>query len=114
MDSFELFLQHVGRRIRELRKARHWTQEELAHRAGISRTYMGTVELGAKEPSLRTLFRVAHAMEVALVELFVPLATARPQAHEVVARLSARLLEKGRTGRELRKVEELVDTLLRK
>lgn len=49
----------------ELRKARlkaGLTQEELAHRAGISRNYVSLMELDQKSPTVDTLMRVCHAM----------------------------------------------------
>lgn len=36
----------VGERIRNLRKERDWTQEELAYRANIHRSHLGEIERG--------------------------------------------------------------------
>ena len=59
-----------GRRIRELRKARGFSQEELAHRAGVHYTYIGGIERGERNPALVNIGRIAAALEVTLAELF--------------------------------------------
>jgi transcriptional regulator with XRE-family HTH domain len=60
----------VGRRIRELRKAKGWSQEHLADEADVHRTYMWGVEQGRRNPSLKHLTRVADALDVPLTALF--------------------------------------------
>ena len=59
-----------GRRIRELRKARGFSQEELAHRAGLHYTYIGGIERGERNPALVNIGRIAAALKVPLAELF--------------------------------------------
>jgi ribosome-binding protein aMBF1 (putative translation factor) len=59
-----------GRRVRELRKARGFPQEELAHRAGIHYTYIGGIERGERNPALVNINRIAAALGVPLAELF--------------------------------------------
>lgn len=61
-----------GRRVRELRTARGWSQEELAHRAGVHWTYLGGIERGERNPALLNIGRVARALGVSLGELFDP------------------------------------------
>mgnify|MGYP000923801525 CR=1 FL=1 len=39
-------------------------QEELAHRAGLSRTFIGRIEISTTQPSLTALFALARALEV--------------------------------------------------
>ena len=62
-----------GKRVRELRKARGLSQEELAHRAGIHWTYLGGIERGVRNPALVNIGRIARALRVPLVELFAGL-----------------------------------------
>ncbi|HEY4380890.1 MAG TPA: helix-turn-helix transcriptional regulator [Acidobacteriaceae bacterium] len=45
----------LGKRIRELRKARGWRQLDLAEQAGINENYVSDLELGRKEACLRIL-----------------------------------------------------------
>lgn len=45
------------------------SQEELAHRAGLHRSFVARLELAETQPSLAVLFRLAEALEVDVVEL---------------------------------------------
>ena len=60
----------LGKRIRELRKKKGLTQEELGARAGISYKYLGSIERGLENPSFRHLAKIARALGVELSELF--------------------------------------------
>ncbi|KTB47429.1 putative transcriptional regulator [Dehalogenimonas alkenigignens] len=59
-----------GERIRTLRQLRKLSQEELAFRAGIHRTYLGGIERGERNPALRNINALAEALSVSLSELF--------------------------------------------
>ena len=61
-----------GDRIRQLRNDRGWSQEELADRAGLHRTYIGSVERGEQNLSLVNIERLAATLGVSLAELFAP------------------------------------------
>jgi len=63
-----------GARIRQLRNDQGWSQEELADRAGLHRTYIGSVELGEQNLSLINIERLAATLGVSLAELFAPFA----------------------------------------
>jgi transcriptional regulator with XRE-family HTH domain len=54
----------VGRRIRELRQRKGWSQEKLAEEARLHRTYIGQVERGEKSIGVENLFRIAKALGV--------------------------------------------------
>lgn len=60
----------LGKRIRELRKARGFSQETFAHECGIHRTYMGDVERGERNIALDNLVKIADALNLELTELF--------------------------------------------
>jgi transcriptional regulator with XRE-family HTH domain len=62
-------LRALAIRIKELRKQKAISQEELAHRAGLSRTGMGFVETGKRWPRLDTLMKVADGLNITLDEL---------------------------------------------
>ena len=55
--------------VRQLREARGWSQERLAHRAQLNRSYMGEIERATAMPSLATAGTLAQALEVPLSEL---------------------------------------------
>ena len=59
----------VGERIRQLRKQLNLSQDELAHLAGISSTFMGQIERGDKCPSLETFLKLSSALNVSPVTL---------------------------------------------
>ena len=59
-----------GARIAELRKQRNISQEELAERCGVHRTYIGSVERGEKSPTLNTIDKFAKGLDVEIVEFF--------------------------------------------
>jgi len=60
----------LGRRIRQLRQGKGWSQEYLADEAGMHRTYMWGIEQGVRNPSVRHLTRIADALNVSLGTLF--------------------------------------------
>jgi len=66
----DLVAKSLGRRVRELRTARAWSQERLAEEAGMHRTYMWGIEQGTRNPSLRHLSRLADALGIPLQSLF--------------------------------------------
>jgi len=106
-------LERVGRRVAELRHERGLSQEDLAHRAGLSRTYVGAIETGAKQPTLRTLSLLADKLDVFVAEFFLPTHTTGSASKEVLARIKARLMTPRLTAADLRKIEELIDAFLR-
>lgn len=59
----------LGRTIRELRKRRGFSQESFADEVGIHRTYMGAVERGERNVSLKNLMRIAKTLGVPLSSL---------------------------------------------
>ena len=63
------FGERFGIVVRQLREARGWSQERLAGRAGLNRSYMGEIERAAVMPSLATAAKLAHALEVPLSDL---------------------------------------------
>jgi len=56
-------------RLKKFRAARGMTQEALALKAGISRTYIARLELGQQDPSLGTLEKLAKALKVTVGRL---------------------------------------------
>lgn len=59
-----------GDRIKELRQTKKMTQEDLAFKVGVDRSYMGFLERGEKNPTLKRLIGIAKAFEISLSELF--------------------------------------------
>lgn len=66
----ENILVSFGERIRELRKAKDWSQEDLADKSGFHRTYIGMVERGERNPSLKNIYTFAKVFDIDLSKLF--------------------------------------------
>jgi transcriptional regulator with XRE-family HTH domain len=60
----------LGEKIRQLRKLRELTQEQLGEKAGISYKFIGEVERGIVNPSLDSLIGIALSLDVSVKELF--------------------------------------------
>jgi transcriptional regulator with XRE-family HTH domain len=64
-------LQIVGRRVRDLRKQKGLSQEQLGELAGVHFTYIGKVERAEKNVSLLNLEKIALALKVTIFDLFI-------------------------------------------
>ena len=63
-------LTDLGDVVRERRLALNLSQEELASRAGVHRTYLSDIERGARNITVTVLARIAEALEVKVSRLF--------------------------------------------
>ena len=68
------FLRDLGFRLREYRQALDWTQEDLARKCHLHRTFIGSVERGERNLSILNLRQIAVALRVPLAELLGELA----------------------------------------
>ena len=59
-----------GKRVRELRKKSGFSQEQLADKAGLHRTYIGAIERGEQNISVDNIDRIAKALKVSIPTLF--------------------------------------------
>lgn len=64
--------QLVGGNVRQLRTAAGLTQEALAERMGVDRAYINALELGKRNPTIITMWRVSEALNTELADLFEP------------------------------------------
>ncbi|WP_196990038.1 helix-turn-helix domain-containing protein [Panacibacter microcysteis] len=60
----------VGQRVRELRKQRELSQEGLAYKAEVDRTYVTDIENGRRNVSLEIMERLINALDVSITEFF--------------------------------------------
>ena len=65
-------LRAFGMRVRLLRTARRWSQEDLAQRAGITRNAVSSAERAAGEVGLGRVWRLAVGLGVPLPDLVDP------------------------------------------
>lgn len=64
----------LGHRVRELRsKAGITSQEALADKCGLDRTYIGSIERGERNVSIINLQKIANALDVSLSDLLTGL-----------------------------------------
>ena len=61
----------LGLQIREIRRARGFSQESFAQACGLDRTYVGGVERGERNLGFKNLLRIAEALEIEPSELLV-------------------------------------------
>jgi len=61
---------NLGKRVRELRLKKKWSQEDLAHEGGLARSFAGAIERGEKDLRLTTLVKLANTLQVPIHQLF--------------------------------------------
>lgn len=69
MESREILLK-FGQRVREIRKQKNLSQEELSFKADLHRTYIGMIERAEKNITLLNIEKIAKALNVNIKELF--------------------------------------------
>jgi transcriptional regulator with XRE-family HTH domain len=72
MIMSDKFVIAVGKKIRELRKLKGFSQEGFAHEVGISRSFYYSLENGKKSATISTLIRIAITLNVEVGQLFPP------------------------------------------
>lgn len=59
----------IGDNIRKYRKSGKLTQKDLGEAIGISNTYLSDIETGRTNPSIKTLKKIARALDINYIEL---------------------------------------------
>ena len=70
MELKQNILVRFGQKIREVRKDKGFSQEELAHKADLHRTYIGMIERAEKNITLLNIKKIANALETSIKKLF--------------------------------------------
>ena len=65
----ELDYAKIGIRIRQVRKVKGWSQDELAKKCGISMSFLGHIERGTRIMSLETFVSICSALDTGADEL---------------------------------------------
>ena len=63
------FTSRLSERLKEVRKSKKMTQQELAEKAGLHLTYVGHLELGKYHPTVFVMWKIAKALDVSMNEL---------------------------------------------
>jgi transcriptional regulator with XRE-family HTH domain len=71
MISKKEILIKFGEKVREIRKEKGLSQEELAYRANLHRTYIGMIERAEKNITLLNIEKIANALEISVNDLFI-------------------------------------------
>ncbi|MEI7621888.1 MAG: helix-turn-helix transcriptional regulator [Candidatus Moraniibacteriota bacterium] len=70
MMSITTKRKEFGSRLRELRKKAGFSQEELGFKAGLHRTYIGSIERGEQNISVDNINKLAKALKISAKEFF--------------------------------------------
>ena len=70
MTKTDPILRTFGFSLKRLRESKHLTQEELAEKAGIDRTYLSDTERGSRNIGIKNVVKLANALGVSAGELF--------------------------------------------
>lgn len=71
-DKDNLIQRQFGLRLKELRDAKGMTQEDLAEKAGLFRTYLSRIETGTANPTLTVIHQLASAVSETPASLLRP------------------------------------------
>lgn len=84
--------QRLGERIRQLRKQKGLSQEQLGELAGLHTNYIGQIERGEKNLTIETLDKVVSGLQVSLEEVFryIDPAVGEDKLSEITSLLAAR------------------------
>lgn len=69
-EELESYSLAVGMAIKDLRAGRHTSQEELADSAGLDRTYVSGVERGVRNPTVKSIWKIARALDTTPSSIF--------------------------------------------
>lgn len=72
MENRHPNLVKIGKKIREMRKIKGFSQEDFAAAAQLGRTYYGRVERGEQNVSIQNLIQIALTLQVEVADLLPP------------------------------------------
>ncbi len=102
----------IGDRLRELRGWKNISQADIESRCGLVRPYLSRVENGHTIPSVETLQKWAHALEVPLYQLFYE-GDEPPALPHLASGKKGATIAWGGTGKDARYLAKLVRALSR-
>lgn len=62
-------LRSIGLAVRQARRKKDWSQEELAEHSGLHRNYVGSTERGERNIALINIIKIAHALDLKASDL---------------------------------------------
>jgi len=70
MEEKHKILIEFGDRVRSIRKEKKLSQEDLAFKSDLHRTYIGMIERAEKNITLINIEKIAKGLEVSIIDLF--------------------------------------------
>ena len=67
---YNTFRKKLGKRIKQLRLQKGFTQEELSLESGISRSHIAMIESGKRDVTVNALFKISRALEKTMEKFF--------------------------------------------
>jgi len=96
----------IGDRLRQLRERKNMSQGDIEKRTGLIRNYISRVENGHTVPSIETLEKLAHALEIPMYQLFYD-GEKPPELPNLIKRKSADDIAWGSSGKDARWLAKL-------
>lgn len=86
----------LGKRIRNLRKLKHWSQQELGNYSDVNYKFIGEIERGRQSPTFDVLVKIANAFDLEISDLlrFGPEVTNRKEIEKQILQILENLPEK--------------------
>lgn len=100
----------IGGRIRYFRKLKGWSQETLALQADMNPAFLGHLERGLKSPTVKTLEKIAAALDISMAELFSEPQSISDEKEALLTEL--RDLLQGLSAESLRKITVILQNIL--
>lgn len=77
----------LGSRIKEIRKEKRISQEDLAFKSKLHNTYISRIELGKQSPTIEVLESIAKSLQMSLSELFYFPTTGKDKEIEEITKI---------------------------
>lgn len=68
-EKDQQFLNDLGRKIKQFRVGKDWSQERLGFKSNLDRTYIGAIERGERNFSVLNLKKITDALEVSISDV---------------------------------------------
>lgn len=106
----EKFYKEIGRKIKELRKKKKITQEELAFKIGKSPNFIGLIERGKKRPSIETLRKIAEVLDVPIKSFFESFNYSPPQEDILTEKI--KMLLRDTSDKDKKAIYQIIRTII--
>ncbi|MCM8809203.1 MAG: helix-turn-helix transcriptional regulator [Candidatus Omnitrophica bacterium] len=102
----------LGKKIKEIRKIKKFTQAELAWKIKVSPNFIGLIERGEKMPSLETLIKISKALEIPISYFFEEFKYQIPEEDILIKKISSLLKETSEEDKKI--IYKLIKSIIKK